>query len=248
MPLIAPPTPPQIEQDKASIDESFTRAFTLIDQLAADTATLKATEVERTEKLDSTLRDVDAVIADLKTAKTRQENESRNIADQVQGLKDLVPKALEGWKESGDKRLEELGAEMRSLKKLLNNRVGGSSGPSSTHPSTPRPNPNPNPTAPTDQHHNSRASTPTGAAANGIATAPQPSDDNKMPTSLIPSAPAPGVTVPRRETPSVFQGSSGGGRAAIPAWQMAAAASGGSGGSGGGGKKGDGGGAVEAGT
>lgn len=223
MPLIAPPTPPQIEQDKASIDESFTRAFTLIDQLAADTATLKASEVERTEKLDSTLRDVDAVIEDLKTAKTRQENESRSIADQVQGLKDLVPKALEGWKESGDKRLEELGAEMRSLKKLLNNRVGGSSGPS-TQQSLPR-----HSNAPTDRP--SGTSTPTGinSAPNGIASSGTAQSEDKMATSSIPSAPAPGVTVPRRETPSVFQS---GGRAAIPAWQMAA--------SGGSSKKGDG--------
>lgn len=221
MPLIAPPTPPQIEQDKASIDESFTRAFTLIDQLAADTATLKTSEAERTEKLDSTLRDVDAVIENLKIAKTRQENESRNIADQVQGLKDLVPKALEGWKESGDKRLEELGAEMRSLKKLLSNRVGGGA--------TQQPLPRPNFSASADRP--SGTSTPTGASStpNGITSSGTADSEDKMATSSIPSAPAPGVTVPRRETPSVFQSS---GRAAIPAWQMAA--------SGGSSKKGEG--------
>lgn len=221
MPLIAPPTPPQIEQDKASIDESFTRAFNLIDQLAADTATLKASEAERTEKLDSTLRDVDTVIEDLKTAKIRQENDSRNIADQVQGLKDLVPKALEGWKESGDKRLEELGAEMRSLKKLLSNRVGGGS--------TQQPLPKPYSSASADR--SSGTSTPTGASstANGIAGSGTMESEEKKATTSIPCAPAPGVTVPRRETPSVFQSS---GRAAIPAWQMAA--------SGGSSKKGEG--------
>ena len=43
-PLIAPPTPPQIEQDKAGIDASFDKAFALLDQLATDTQELKDAE------------------------------------------------------------------------------------------------------------------------------------------------------------------------------------------------------------
>ena len=216
MPLIAPPTPPQLEQDKSTIDASFARAFALIDQLATDTASLKTSEAERTEKLDTTLRDVDAVVADLKAARTRQENEARSVADQVQGLKDLVPKALEGWKESGDRRLEELGAELRSLKKLVSNRVGGGGAPA---PSAGRPY------SSASIERASGSSTPTGTSSsmpNGTATE---SEDKTKGASSIPSAPAPGVTVPRRETPGTFQSS---GRAAIPAWQMAAASGGGS--------------------
>lgn len=215
MPLIAPPTPPQLEQDKSTIDASFARAFALIDQLATDTASLKASEAERTEKLDTTLRDVDAVITDLKAARTRQENEARSVADQVQGLKDLVPKALEGWKESGDRRLEELGVELRSLKKLVSNRVGGGGPPPSVGRGFPS----------ASIERTSGSSTPTGASSstpNGIATE---CEDKPTGPSSIPSAPAPGVTVPRRETPSVLQSS---GRAAIPAWQMAASSGGGS--------------------
>lgn len=124
LPLISPPTPPQLASDKASIDESFSRAFALIEQLVADTAALKSSEAERTQKLDSTLQDVESVISDLKAANSRREAESRILSDQVQALKDLVPKALEGWKASGDAKLDDLGAELRSLKKLVGNRVG----------------------------------------------------------------------------------------------------------------------------
>ena len=217
MPLIAPPTPPQIEQDKTAIDASFARAFALIDQLATDTAALKASEAERTEKLDSTLQDVNAVIADLKAARTRQENESRSLAGQVQGLKDLVPKALEGWRESGDRRLEELGGELRSLKKLLSNRVGA---PGAPPPSSGRPYSTPS------VDRSSGANTPAGTssnAPNGMAASGTAESEDKRSMSTVPSAPAPGVTVPRRESPSVFQSS---GRAAIPAWQMAASGGG----------------------
>lgn len=49
-PLIAPPTPPQLEQDKAAIDEQFSKAFALLDTLSEDTTKLKDAEEERTKK------------------------------------------------------------------------------------------------------------------------------------------------------------------------------------------------------
>lgn len=208
--MISPPTPPQLESDKASIDESFSRAFALIDQLAADTAALKSSEAERTEKLDSTLQDVETVISDLKAANTRREAESRIIADQVRGLKDLIPKALEGWKATGDGKLEDLGAELRSLKKLVGNRVGNVSG--SQQPLTGRPFTG---FAATREKSSSSAGGPSGLTAAGRNETGDLQDDLLGSAS----APAPGVTAPKRETPSGFQS----GRAAIPAWQMTAA-------------------------
>ncbi|KAK4696236.1 peroxin-14, partial [Lecanoromycetidae sp. Uapishka_2] len=193
-PLIAPPTPPQLEADKASIDASFDRAFNLIEQLSKDTAELKTSETERTERLDTTLRDVDSVIEDLKTANRRQEAENRIIANEVQGLKDLVPKALEGWKASGDAKLEDLSQEMQSLKRLLENRVGKTGG--SLTPTTGRGHP-----APTT---NGQQSTDNNPSASTNAASPTPESNTG------PAAPAPGVTIPKRER-------------AIPAWQKAAA-------------------------
>lgn len=58
----------------------------------------------------------------------RREAESKILASQVQGLKDLVPKALDGWKSAGDQKLDDLGAELRSLKKLVGNRMSTGSG------------------------------------------------------------------------------------------------------------------------
>lgn len=208
-PLISPPTPPQLESDKASIDESFSRAFALIDQLAADTAALKSSEAERNEKLDSTLHDVESVISDLKAANTRREAESRILADQVRGLKDLVPKALEGWKASGDGKLEDLGAELRSLKKLVGNRVGNVSG--SQQPLMGRPFT----ASAVTREKASSSGGPSGLTAAGRNELEDVQDDVVGSTP----APAPGVTSPKREAPSGFQS----GRAAIPSWQMTAA-------------------------
>jgi peroxin-14 len=66
---------------------------------------------------------VENVISELKTASKRREDESRRISDEVRGLKDLIPKAMEGQKETTDSRLRELNTELKSLKTLMGQRM-----------------------------------------------------------------------------------------------------------------------------
>src|SRR5690348_9602471 len=125
LPIISPPTPPQLEQDKASIDESFKRAFDLLDQLNTDTAALKSSEESRTNRLDVALGEMESVLASLKESSKRQGEYNRRIEDDVRGLRDLIPKALDDHKETTDNRLKELSTELKSLKTLVGNRMGG---------------------------------------------------------------------------------------------------------------------------
>lgn len=206
--MISPPTPSQLASDKAAIDESFSRAFALIDQLAADTAYLKSAETDRTEKLDATLRDVESVISDLKSANSRREAESRILADQVHGLKDLVPRALDGWKAAEDKKLEDLGSELRSLKLLVANRLGGgaaSQAPSSrSYPSaSAKDKPDISGTSESALVTNSSEDSQQGARA-GLGAGSS-------------GAPKPGLPIPKQESTSRYQSS---GKLAIPTWQM----------------------------
>ena len=202
VPLISPPTPPQLEADKASIDESFNRAFALIEQLTTDTAAIKESENERTEKLDTALKDVGGVVEDLKAANRRQEAESRIIANQVTELKSMIPRALEGWKANGDAKLEELGQEVQSLKKLLENKVGRS-GVTSVRGHT------------NGNEKSKEVMSASGSSNTGTKTPSAESANNGL------SAPAPGVTVPKRES-APLRGFERSDRRAIPAWQMAA--------------------------
>ncbi|KAK2809615.1 hypothetical protein FQN50_003672 [Emmonsiellopsis sp. PD_5] len=206
-PLIAPPTPPQLQQDKESIDEQFARAFALLDQLSTDTATLKATEEARTERLDAALREVENVVTELKSSSRRRDDESRRVAEEVRSLKDGIPKAIDGAKEGNDKRLKELGAELKSLKVLLGNRLGSTAGAASS--------PTPTASRPTSTATEPSSSRP---GVNGTTSAPQ------VPSSTPAPAPTPypaATPAPRENTSSPF--SQLGKPAAIPAWQMAAA-------------------------
>lgn len=211
-PLIAPPTPPQLEADKAAIDASFEKAFALLDQLSKDTETLKASEVARTERLDKALSEVESVIGELKTASRRREEESRRTSDEVRGLKDLIPKAIEGNKEAADLRLKELNSELKSLKTLLGQRMnppqstifGGNNRFPATTPSNPQ----------------------QGTTTNNTPVNPSPSNESTPKPATVSSGgttEATASTPGRSETPRPFTTGAPFNRAAIPAWQMAAA-------------------------
>jgi peroxin-14 len=204
-PLIAPPTPPQLEQDKQNIDEQFSRAFALIEQLSADTSALKTAEETRTEKLDATLRDVETLIADLKTASRRRDDETRRINDEVNALKDAIPRALQGAREGNENRLRELGTELKSLKTLLGNRLGAAA--ASSAPVTVK-------AADTTTLPSAPESTPTAATptTNGATpTAPQPETPATSQTAQASSANPTNPLSRFSKSPS------------IPAWQLAAA-------------------------
>ncbi|RAL58588.1 hypothetical protein DID88_003948 [Monilinia fructigena] len=198
-PIIAPPTPPQLEQDKKEIDDSFEKAFSLLDQLAKDTETLKTSEQERTERLDIALTEVETVINELKSASRRRDEESRRIGDEVRGLKDLIPRAMEGQKEATDNRLKEELNPSSTMNPY--NRVQSSALPSSPAPIgsiTTLNNPTPAGDSPTENTTPRPASVSTSSGTEAVA-----SIQGRGASPFNTGAPAGGVK--------------------IPAWQMAAA-------------------------
>ncbi|KAF2398436.1 hypothetical protein EJ06DRAFT_583701 [Trichodelitschia bisporula] len=206
VPLIAPPTPPQLEQDKAAIDAAFDKTFALLDQLTTDTEALKAAEVARTTRLDAALSELESVVTTLKEADRKREDDARRSMDEIRSLRDLIPKALDAQKESTDERLKGLGSELKSLKTLVSNRVQPAAAP--VHRATPSLN--------------------GGVPAASAPVSPAPTPTVETPAVVPASTPA--VTPAASTAPAPGSAAAGllnrrpGGRAAIPAWQMAAAA------------------------
>ena len=219
-PIIAPPTPPQLEQDKAKIDESFDKAFALLDQLATDTAELKDSEKARTERLDAALAEVESVLGKMKAANEERELEAKRMSREMSEIKDQIPRAIEKERSGIDGRLQDLGGEMKSLKTLVANRmqqpqqrmtpsfssqpssvsqVNGTSVPSSAAPAT-TPTPTGGNAAGVDSVNGM------GAAPNGVESEPE------KPASVLPERPGSASSYGRTL----------GGKAAIPSWQLAA--------------------------
>lgn len=199
--MIAPPTPERLEQDKKSIEEQFDRAFSLVEQLGKDTEALKAAEQDRTERLDAAISDFESVINDLKSANRRRDDEAQRIRDDVINLKDAIPKAMETQKELSDQRLKEINSELTSLKTLISQRVGSSSSSASPTNGYLRP-------------------------SNG-QNAPQSPGLGRTTSSGNDAAPAEAASGSDATKPSSSQPTAGsglpGGKASIPAWQMAMA-------------------------
>lgn len=193
-PLIAPPTPPQIEQDKAQIDEAFNRAFALIEQLSTDTQQIKDAEETRKTRLDSAITGFEDTIQDLKDASRKRDDETRRIGDEVRNLQGMIPKAMKAHEDSSDQRLKDLGEEMKSLKRLIANRLGGAAPAASA--STGRASPATN--GSTSTPDSTTAASSTAAASTTDASAPRTAPTNPL---------------------DRFSSGKGG----IPAWQMAAA-------------------------
>lgn len=178
--------------------------------MSTDTANLKSAEEARTENLDSALREVENVVSELKTASRRRDDETRRVSDEIKDLKDRIPKAMEGAREGNEKRLKELGTELRSLKVLVGNRVG--SGSPSTTPGAPRT------VGGTPAHAPTRSTEDTGSTAPTANNSSAPQAPASTPVSTAPqssgvpaSSQNPGNPVPQFGKP-----------ASIPAWQMAA--------------------------
>lgn len=215
---MAPPTPEKLEQDKKSIEEQFDRAFTLVEQLAKDTESLKTAEKERTEKLDAAIADLETVMTDLKAANRRREDDANRIRDEVQSLKDAIPKALENQKGLTDGRLREINTELTSLKTLVSQRMTSSAA------------------TPTSSSFLRGTSGSVSGSVSGVGSTSTPvastsaAKTNGEKTGAEPSAATPAAEVPKPTFPSapLLNRSSSPlanmtGKKSIPAWQMAMA-------------------------
>ncbi|CAG9954932.1 unnamed protein product [Clonostachys rosea f. rosea IK726] len=210
MPLVAPPTPEKLEQDKKSIEEQFERSFALVEQLAKDTEELKSAEKERTERLDKAIGDLESVMSDLKSANRRREDDAQRVRDEIQALKDAIPKALSNQKEMAEKRLREINGELTSLKTLVSQRMTANttSSPSTTV------NPLRTPATPTTP-----ATTMPAATGNTLGSSSTSAGESAAAgSSSTPTTEAPKATPAR--TTGLTNGKPAG-KASIPAWQMA---------------------------
>lgn len=230
-PLIAPPTPPQLEQDKASVDASFDKAFALLEQLAADTQQLKDAEAARKERLDNALGEVESVISRMKQANEEREMEAKRIAREINEIRDQIPKAIEKEKELTDTRLKDLNVEMKSLKTLVANRMQN---PARATPSFTSQAQSPISSIPGVTGPVNGASTPQSAApavheTNGVHAKPSTNgvdtngaDNTSTSTSTERSNSMPFSSAQNRDSAGTPYSRLLGNKAAIPGWQLAA--------------------------
>ena len=162
----------------------------------------------------------------MKESNRRREEEARRIGDDVRGLREMVPKALEGWKGEEEGRLRELRSELGGLRVLVGNRVGGQAGQAGGQVGGQRSGASMPAVSGTSGVANSVPSASTGAGGSENASGSSAQEDTPAASgssATVAPAPAPGVTAPKRDgAASPFSFDRQPAQRAIPSWQLAA--------------------------
>ncbi|KAI0313732.1 peroxisomal membrane anchor protein conserved region-domain-containing protein [Amylostereum chailletii] len=183
LPHLRPPTTTAYEGDRDALTAQFDAAETLLKEIQAETTAVKAAVEDQQERVEKVTADVQSVVQLMRDGETKTRDEMREIRDEVNNIRAMLPKMIERNKESQTQSLAELQQELKSLKALLLSRGPSAPGVSTsplpqlpTRPSIPAwqlassPTPSPG-SAPssisTPSMSSSTSYSPPGAATNG---------------------------------------------------------------------------------
>ncbi|KAI0602143.1 peroxisomal membrane anchor protein conserved region-domain-containing protein [Biscogniauxia sp. FL1348] len=230
-PLVAPPTPEKLEQDKMTVDEQFEKAFATIEQLMKDTETLKTSEQERTEKLDKAIEELEGFMREAQSARRRQDDETERLREDMKALKGIIPKSMATNKDFTDSRLREISNEVKSLKALIGQRINPNPPQANTSIYMRPTNSNTAPVSPAVAAASTIPATPatpapavTAAAPEAAAAtaAPKENGEVKKEEGAASSTNKQDYLATLNGRSSPFGSGMPAGKASIPAWQMAA--------------------------
>lgn len=129
LPLIAPPTPTQLDTDKETVAAQFDQVQEMLSILQKDTEQVKEQNAEQNKKVETALEQVDAAVKDMQEKTARRETDIRRIGLELDQIREMIPKAIDAVKAAQGEALNDLGGELRSLKTLLQNRLKATSAP-----------------------------------------------------------------------------------------------------------------------
>ena len=92
MPLIKPPTPPELEADKALITAKFDEAQQILEALKAETTELKESQEKQRQKVEETLQSVEKAVSELQESGNRREADIRGFKADIDTIRELIPR------------------------------------------------------------------------------------------------------------------------------------------------------------
>ncbi|RGB33468.1 peroxisomal membrane anchor protein conserved region-domain-containing protein [Rhizophagus diaphanus] len=122
LPLLKTPTANELERDKQALNDQFTAASETLDIVKSDTQIAKKTIEEQAYRMKESLETLDKMMNDIKQQEVKREADMKILKEEVDAIRELIPKLLEKSKDSQSQSLSELQQELKSLKSLLLNR------------------------------------------------------------------------------------------------------------------------------
>ncbi|KAI5452115.1 peroxisomal membrane protein pex14 [Naganishia albida] len=193
LPHLQPPTTTAFEQTSNELTAQFDEATQLLADLQKQTGELQESVAGERSKVDKVVGEVEEAVDAVRKGEQKWREEMRDLRDEIEEVKDLVPKMIDKHAQAQASSLQELQAELKSLRTLLMARNKPLASPSAIASSAGRPT---SPFAPASQ-------TPQGESEISMA--------------------ANALLAPRVPAASTASGATDAPRPSIPAWQMAAA-------------------------
>ncbi|KAI0051777.1 hypothetical protein FA95DRAFT_1485012 [Auriscalpium vulgare] len=132
LPHLQPPSTTAYEADRDALTAQFDAAEAILRDIQAETAAVKTAVVAQQEKVDKATADVDAAVQQMRDGEIKTRDEMREIREEVNNIRDMLPKMIDKNKEVQAQSLAELQQELKSLKALLLSR-----GPTLSNATTP---------------------------------------------------------------------------------------------------------------
>ncbi|KAJ2913401.1 hypothetical protein MD484_g7033, partial [Candolleomyces efflorescens] len=134
LPHLQPPEATAYEQDRDALNAQFDAAEALLKEIQSETAAVRVAVEEQKSRVDQTTEDVKAVVTQMREGELKTRDEIREVREEVNNIREMLPRMIEKNKESQTQSLGELQQELKSLKALLLSR-----GPTASIPSSPLP-------------------------------------------------------------------------------------------------------------
>ncbi|KAI8050476.1 peroxisomal membrane anchor protein conserved region-domain-containing protein [Syncephalis plumigaleata] len=126
-PMFSWPKQNELEEDKRRFEEAFDKAKETLDEMAKKTQDTHDQMEKRAASIEQVINETNETLGKLGQREEQREKEMTRIREELDRVRNAIPKILEQSKESHSTVLSDLQSEIKSLKGLLANRVRGPS-------------------------------------------------------------------------------------------------------------------------
>ncbi|KAF8328223.1 peroxisomal membrane anchor protein conserved region-domain-containing protein [Cantharellus anzutake] len=123
-PHLKPPSSSAYEADRDALTAQFDAAAAMIKDVQSGSTAARAIIDEECAKVDAALETLQVALNEGKEAENKTKAELREIRDEVNNVRDMLPKMLEKHGDAQSQALVDLQQELKSLKALLLSRSG----------------------------------------------------------------------------------------------------------------------------
>ncbi|KAI9010151.1 microbody biogenesis protein peroxin 14 [Hyaloraphidium curvatum] len=129
-PWIQFPAQERLDEDRKHMDEQLSTASTALTAVKDETTSVMKAIDSQATKVNEALSLVETTLKELKEADDKRDEELRSLKDDIENIKNLIPKMIDKGKETQNQVLTDLQTEIKSLKSLLLSRRVGPGGTS----------------------------------------------------------------------------------------------------------------------